>query len=382
MKPENFELRIAQLSDVHLGHHNTHTDDILANLRRDFSLSALQAARFNIFFIVGDLFDRLLTLPQDASSEISMWVNEFLRNCEKCDIIVRVLEGTPSHDWCQSRMFETENKKAQIGCDVKFIERLSIEYIERYDVNVLYVPDEHKPDNDDTWRDVCNLLAERGLDKVDFSLVHGTFEHQLPEYLQLPRHINQRYLDITRYFVLTGHIHKHSIWDRIVCTGSYDRIAHGEEHPKGHVRYVIKANGLHEIIFVENVGAAIYESCDCRGLSMNEAGTKIGKYNTYPVDANIRLIADKGNGIVAGLNEVRKALPHLNWTIKVEVDKASFKDVQQNLPMRIELNSITPDNIVELVSLRISNKNPNIDTVVKQRALAILQEAVNAARPS
>ena len=57
------------------------------------------------------------------------------------NIILRILEGTPSHDWKQSKLFIHLNDLTKAGTDVKYIDSLSIEYIDKFGINVLY-PDE------------------------------------------------------------------------------------------------------------------------------------------------------------------------------------------------------------------------------------------------
>jgi DNA repair exonuclease SbcCD nuclease subunit len=150
------KLAFAVASDIHLGHPNTLTEDILRNLEKAFPTSK-ETEELDIIFFSGDVFDRLLNFPDNSVSEIESWINVFLRRCKALDIVVRVLEGTPSHDWKQSNVFEKVNNIGKIDCDVKHVKNLSIEHIERFGINVLYVPDEWEPETDDTWKQVKDL---------------------------------------------------------------------------------------------------------------------------------------------------------------------------------------------------------------------------------
>src|ERR1700739_1745074 len=96
------KLNIASISDVHLGASRTPTTGILKNLRAAFPDNE-ETAQLDLICFVGDVFDTLLTLNYDDLVAIKLWINDFLRLCAKHDIVVYVLEGTPSHDWWQSQ---------------------------------------------------------------------------------------------------------------------------------------------------------------------------------------------------------------------------------------------------------------------------------------
>src|SRR5690606_24238089 len=103
------------------------------------------------------------------------------------DVAVRVLEGTPSHDREQSKRFVVINESVgKIGADLVYIDELSIRYEERFDMNLLFVPDELNHDPNITLAQVQELMAERNLEKVDFAFMHGQFEYQLPSHVKAP----------------------------------------------------------------------------------------------------------------------------------------------------------------------------------------------------
>lgn len=370
----NCDLRIGSISDIHLGHHRTVTEHILANLSRDFSPLNPDFTNLDLIVIDGDVFDRQLTLGDPQSFEIKIWVNNFLRNCAQHDIVVRVLEGTPSHDWRQSKIFTSENELSAINCDVIYVTTLHIEYIPRFDIHILYVPDEWRPDPDTTWMEVKQLLLEHQLEQVDFALMHGTFEHQLPSHIRTHRHLNDRYSSIVKYFIFVGHIHLHSVLGKIIANGSYDRIAHGEEGPKGYVRVHVRLNGNHEILFVENTGALIYRTIDCRKLTLEEALLKISANVNYPVDSNLQIRANSQEPIINAIDTVRKKYPGFNWKIKVDSDSVVYADVQSNLKTTTHTLNITRENIVALVARRLELKK--IDPVLMQRALVLLEGVI------
>lgn len=179
MRKKPSELYIASFSDVHLGHPKTPTVSILRNLRKAFP-DTEETGKLDLIFIVGDLFDRLLDMPDPSVPEIKIWFHQFLRMCAKRDIVVRVLEGTPSHDWKQSWLMDSINTQSGYNVDLKYVTTLSIEHIERFGINILYVPDEWLPETDDTWKEVLQHLGQHNLDQVDYALIHGSFNYQLP----------------------------------------------------------------------------------------------------------------------------------------------------------------------------------------------------------
>lgn len=347
------QLKILEFSDIHLGHPNTTTLHILENLNKTFTNSP-SFGEFDIVFIAGDVFDRLLNLHDPNVAAILFWINKFLRICKKYDVMVKVLEGTPSHDWKQSRYFVIENEKNAINADVEYIETLSIRHIDKFGIDVLYVPDEWNPECDDTWKEVQGLLTEQGLDQVDFSIMHGAFDYQLPSHIPSPTHIPERYLGITKYLVFIGHIHKHTVNDRIVSAGSFDRLSHGEEEPKGHVEVIVRKDKTYEIVFVPNEGAKVHKTINCSELELTKAIRFIErKIKSLPEGSFVRIQADKTNSILANLNLLRDKFPDYKFSGKVDKDKESNSDTTLHLVDTYTPINITKDNIEKLMAERM-----------------------------
>ena len=83
-------------------------------------------------------------------------------------------------------------------------------------------------------------MITSGLTKVDYAVMHGQFDYQLPKHITgMPRHDSQKYLDIVKHYIFIGHIHTHSVYDRIIAQGSFDRLTHGQEEPKGYVVSIV-----------------------------------------------------------------------------------------------------------------------------------------------
>ena len=134
------------ISDIHLGHKRNQTTDILHNLDNffDFYSDTCSYKDLDIIFIAGDMFDSLLDFSGTEIHEIIVWLDKLMRFCGKHKIKLRVLEGTPSHDWKQSKIVDTMHNMMYFftSADIKYIDTLYIEHIKDLELYILYVPDE------------------------------------------------------------------------------------------------------------------------------------------------------------------------------------------------------------------------------------------------
>lgn len=370
----NSELHIAEFSDVHLGHANTPTVEILENLRREFP-DTEETGKLDIIWIAGDLLDRLLHVNDPNVIEIKIWATEFLSMCKRRNIVVRALEGTPSHDWKQMRLL-LQYTNVGIGADFRYMDTLSIEYIEKFGIHVLYIPDEWG-EPDDTWLQVVQLLQTNGLEKVDFAIMHGNFTYQLPPIAKAPRHIPERYLSIVRNYIFIGHVHLSSRYERILASGSFDRLAHGEESPKGHWRVsMFSDNRPDQVVFRENRNAKIYRTINCGDLSVEEALKTLEKVRQLPDGSHVRVAAPKNHPILTSLDVLRKTYPTMHWTSKVTEDTST---VQTNILVDYRSTfhqiNITQDNLRELVLQRVGRltQDPRLIDRCAQRLSEIVQ---------
>jgi hypothetical protein len=315
---KGFSIEIASISDVHLGHTRTPTQLITENLDIAFPDNA-QFAKLDMIFIDGDFFDRLLQVPEDDAYIARRWIHRFLLRCEKHDVALAVLEGTPRHDRRQSKMFQEVIDLTGVKVDFRYVDSLSIEYIERFDIHVLYVPDEWRHDPNETFAEVQALMAAKMLTQVDFASMHGCFEYQLPDVgnARQKAHQSANYLPLVRHQIFIGHHHVFSEYEHIVAQGSFDRLIHGEEAPKGHVRLSIK-DGAKTLTFVENKGAMDYRTLSVSGMSVEEVLVMIAALKLRP-DSRIRLTGAVSDMGIRMLRHIRRDFPE--YKIISEVDK-------------------------------------------------------------
>lgn len=350
------DIRIAAIGDIHLGHHKTQTSFIIDNLKKAFPDND-ETGELDLILLEGDVFDRLLVFPSESSVEITYWIMEFLSICRRRNIIVRVLEGTPSHDWRQSLIFDTLNRAMGSHVDLKYVDKLSVERIECLGINVLYVPDEWAPECDEVWRQVKDTLSSHGLEKVDIACMHGAFNYQIP--MSHNTHIPERYLSIVEGYIFIGHVHKHNPLGRILPAGSFDRLCHGEEEPKGHVRATMGVDGSLSYEFVENKGAKIYKTLDLQDLPLNEALLAIKVAEKYPDGSHFRIRLKRSDDLYSSLSAVRDMYPQHHWITQQEELEQSVERVKvdHTLPQPI---SITSENVEALIFARIQHYDGRI----------------------
>jgi hypothetical protein len=374
------DLRIASFSDVHLGHPTTPTRLILDNLYKAFPDNA-KTGELDLILLGGDLFDSELHYGDVFIQDIEKWMYYMLCLCFRRKIVLRVLEGTFSHDRAQGANFEKIHEIAKLNgieADFRYVKNIEVERIEALGISMLYVPDFTTAEVDRIWKEVQDVLAKAGLEKVDYANIHGAFSYQLPEIsgVQAACHSMERYLSVVHNYIFTGHIHLSSVYDRILCNGSFDRLAHGEEEPKGHWEALIRRNGEDDFTFVENSGAKLYKSLDVTGLSLEEGLKTIEAFaGSLPKGSAIRLVAEKGDPILHSIARLRKEWPDLQWTSKsVEV-----KDVQKNLLVDQRANfteiQITRDNVSDLLMARVKRRTDN--PVIHNRCNDYLREYVS-----
>ena len=338
------------LSDIHLGHNINKTELIVTNLSKFFLDYKKQLKDLNMIFLAGDIFDRLLVTSGKDFICATEWLTELILYCQKHSILLRILEGTPSHDWKQAKLISTIIEKFNIELDYKYIDTLAIEYIDKFNLHVLYIPDEYKNKAEDTYKDVLKLLKTHKLSQVDIGIFHGQFHYQLPIRLE-SSHDESSYLNIVKHYISIGHIHTCSIFDRILAQGSFDRLAHNEEEDKGGMLITLDDNLGNRFEFLPNRNAMIFKtiSIDQDNLEsiLEYLDQELKKIKS---GSNIRLVTNHEEFLTKNIDTIRCRYPTL--TIKITKDTKSKDNKISLLDNNIVIDSfnITKDNIEELLS--------------------------------
>lgn len=369
-------MNMAALGDIHTAHKDTPTSLILENLEKAFPRNTVTAA-LDVIVITGDWFDGLINLPMGVATQadnhntsivgaIEIYVIGFLRMCAEYDICVWIVEGTPSHDRRQSFLFEHLNKLYEIGATIYYATKLEVVHFERFNADVLFVPDEWRVDPNDTYIEARCAISDAGLETVHYAVMHGAFEHQLPSFLSSKCHDAKLYLDLVSEYIFIGHVHFHSIFERIIAAGSFDRLAFGEESPKGHVRVKVRGGITKDTIeFIENTTAKIYKSFDVSGLSPDDIIDLVRAAN-LPDGSAVRLLCHPSDAAIYALRQIRNTL--LDYTFATKTISVAVKTEITELltkPTKVAAVDLKPDNILRMLEDKLRQRSDLSDAEVE-----------------
>lgn len=354
------------LSDIHLGHKNNKTHEIVANLIQYFKTNLKLFRQLDVIFLAGDVFDRLLSTNSEEYVLTVEWLTSVVMFCKTHNIKLRLLEGTPSHDWKQSRAVTKVIQTLGVDIDFKYIETLSIEKMDDLGISILYVPDEVHHNASDTLTEVGELLVKHNLSQVDIAIMHGQFNYQLPIVLECS-HDENSYLDIVKYYISIGHIHTPSVFKRILAQGSFDRLTHGEEENKGGM--VITLDDEPSFEFIVNKGAKTFKTLDVKNLD-NALEYIIGKLKGLRKGSFIRILAERSSGMKSILKELQER--YNDFTFKVEYNDDGDVAVESMVidnSVNLDTFEIRKDNIAGLISTELEKhklSNSELDMAMSE----------------
>jgi len=375
------EINILSLHDAHLGHDNTTTAEVVESWRAALPDNDPFLKTLDYFFIPGDLFDRLLHLPNHGVPLIRMELRRWLQLAEHYGFGIFVLEGTPSHDWKQSRMILSVAEELGFTGELQYVDRLAIKTT-RKGHTLLYVPDEWRANTQETYLEALELLQTQGLTQVDFCLFHGQFEYQFPE-LSLPCHNSEDWQKLVKHYLFAGHIHKPSIHGKILVAGSFERLRHNEEHPKGHLRVTVRPDGDDTITFVENTLAKVYITEEVKDVPTEHVYPHMVAFaKQYPIGSFIRLSGLRSQGLKNINRQLEKDFPEYRWSILTESNKATvsldstaLKD-QEDTDAEIIRNGsrLTREVMHSTLLQRLPQRK--LDTDIEEKARKLLNEVL------
>jgi DNA repair exonuclease SbcCD nuclease subunit len=252
-------MRIISTSDWHLGHAWIDSEVTYTNFKKH--LFPRLTVDVDILIISGDTFHKLLHLNNVAAQFSLILFQELLEICNKNNIVVRILEGTNSHDRDQPLTLGFL-KSIHTDLDLKIINTLDLEYIKNLDSWVLYLPDDLQ--QEDPQGCAIKKIKEYGLTQVDLCVGHSYLKHLLPPGVHMPSG-NIYDIDVLSRYVkgpmLFGHVHTTSVYKRAFMNGSFERHIHGEEEPKGFycIDYDRDKNKI-QYEFVENTTTWLFKT--------------------------------------------------------------------------------------------------------------------------
>lgn len=313
-------------------------------------------------FIAGDLFDLGMDGVDGEFHIIQLWIARLFKFCEVYKIKLRFLKGTPSHDKDQMQMAVTLEKVLEVELDFKYIDTLHIEFVEEDNLYILYVPDEYHPDSEQTFRQVLELMSGLGIAKVDIAIMHGFFGYQLPELASSSlKHNERQYLDIVKHYISIGHVHNFSVYERIIAQGSFGRISHGEEMPKGGVVLSINPDGKDSYQFIENIHAKTFKTISVRFKDVERVMEQLDReLSALEADSHVRLLMSKDHTLYSNLDLIKTRFPMANFTRK---DSSATKKSNHLTELDISIEvlytpiDINKSNIITLLNEQINDKH-------------------------
>ena len=320
-------------------------------------------AKLDIIFIAGDIFDTLLYFKHPSVVCVLEFFRRLMRFCKAHGIALRILEGTPSHDYKQSINLQPLADTFGAELDYKYVQSLSIEHMVNLNLKVLYVPDEWGGSAEECHRQLEILLQEEGLDQVDIGIMHGMFEYQIPDAGKDPLiHNSEYYLSIVKYFINIGHVHTASVMLRILAQGSFDRLAHGQEEKKGAIQVNLKLNGEHSFEFIENKEAMTFKTFEIPDTDLEVATAKLySKVESLPDHSHVRVRAPKGSPIFTVMDFFKKEYPYITFKKDAVDEKDAKKDQLQeliNLDTEYTPVYLPKDAIVGMILKEVCSSDP------------------------
>ena len=334
------------VSDVHIGHPRTPTSHIIRSFISNILTKENRDA--DVLFINGDLFDRLLDLGENDSREAIGFCCGLLGYCADNNIALRVLEGTPSHDWQQSRLLLKLKQSTGANVDLVYHSVLAIEFVERLGQYVLFIPDEWVKDHAVLEKQIQQKLDDLGIEQVDLAMLHGQFTYQVRGNEHVFCFNEDYFLQKVKAYIHVGHYHTYSRYDRIIANGSLERLQHGEEEPKGYVRV---CDG--ELSFLINDNAKIYKTLRIKNnVTLEEIDRLVCR---YPAESHIRLVFQKDSPYLSDKETLR--IRYANYYLKIVRDQESEKEHTAYLPLdtSIQLHSFNKIETVDVSEL-VRNK--------------------------
>jgi len=347
------------LSDIHLGHAVNKTEDMVQNLRRFLLTYKNDLQKTNLLIISGDVFDKLLTNNSADFHLAYEWLTELLLICDKYGIILRILEGTPSHDWKQVKLLYNTIKNLKLDLNFRYFEELDIEYIDDLGINVLYLPDEWKTTNIEIYEDVKKKMEEHDLNKVDIIVMHGAFNYQLPEFLT-NLHDPELYSGLAYGPIITGHIHNRSMYKNIIVPGSFERLSHSDdgEEKGGLLLNYNTENHKWNFKYLNNKHALEFYTFDVSGKEISYIKKLLDKYKKDK-KVYIRFIVGENNLLRESILDLKKL--YSNIILNIVKEKKEEKDEKLiKSEIKIKTSKLDKDFILGYISEKVATDEYSI----------------------
>lgn len=361
------------ISDIHLYNPRISAQKMIEGLDHVLEQDCFKVA--NTIMFVGDYTDRRVTLDHADNGIIIRGFARWCMACEQQGKEIWILEGTRSHDWGQMKTFFEMARAFTPNLKIRYFDKITVFKDERFDLDILFVPDDIHHDHDVIFTMIEDQLRKNNLEMVDFAIMHGMFDNQVPEGLNLPCHDYSKFDPIVRHAIMIGHVHINSEFGKMLAQGSFGRISHGEEEPKGYYHIWLDKAGVFHKQFVVNPKAELFITIDCCGLTADQT---LESVNTaileYGSDVNIRIMSEAENPVFQNMDEVIRNFPMARFSppkkIKQKESKPKIK-LGDKLDKIFNVPLINRDNIGKLIIDRAQRREKTIPEVLSAMSKVI-----------
>ena len=346
-------VNIVHLPDLHFGHPKVNAVEVHSHLARHVYP---ELKKCDLLVIGGDFFHELIGLNSGAGYHAISVIDELIDMAFQYHFYIRIVRGTVSHDRMQNKAFIRTNRTKSVvdqSGKIRYIEDdqwvpYSTEQLngkpliafyntvavetDLLGMNLLFVPDDMPYDN--VMDHIRDAMKKVHVDKIDIVISHGYFKHLLP--IGIPK-IPKNCLDweemkgFVQGCVLNGHVHKPSVYEKVVSGGSFERMQHGEEEDKGFftVKYDLKTHKVH-FKFHVNPDALFFKTIK---LEEDTQDANIEKYKIQ-----LKELMDKAS---------RLTPVHIRIVTEDTILKQSLIDYTKNMypDFRIYLTSMKPKEL-------------------------------------
>lgn len=370
--------RILEMGDIHVNHHFVSHTSII-ELISSVLLNSSVLEKTNRIYLAGDFYDHGMEYTDiDLVLDIEEFQKRFLEKCKEHDVQVRILAGTRSHDRGQPIHFVKINEACNIGCDLKYFDKLTVEIDERYGDSTLYIPDQWNVDATKTLKEAVAEMKKLGLGKVDYGCMHGSFKYQMLPHLRTKQdlHDEEQYVKLIKHVLFVGHHHNSSNYENIWCAGSPQRLRFGEEEDKGYLTAEIYKDLPAVVRFHVLDDAKPMITIDCAGMNAEDSMKVIDPLVArYPDDLGLRIIGHGDDPAAELVRRYNDEYPHLHFKFEKKGQKEKKQlptiDIAESIK---HVKALTKENIAELLANRMVDKHPDYAPHVKRVMDEVLDE--------
>lgn len=331
-------LGIANIGDVHF--YDSVANRLYKELKTNF-LDILDVNRRNLHLvnIVGDLFHTKLQLGGIGAQYAARFVHEIVEILEGKPL--RIIIGTRTHDYTQPKFFSFLTNKNVLIYDKPTVEQFNFFPEQSRPFSALYIPEEYP----ESWRDYYAAYLFDNEYMYDAIFLHGMMDFcshssqiiESEDNIQSSVVFPVSCLQENAKVVIAGHVHTAHVEGNFFYTGSFSRMAHGEEEPKGWrwLEYNLETT-QYEVEFVENTDAPLYVTVPLsavykEGQDMQSSINKLQRHILKNSISNLRVKVDlELSDTVAGdLNILREHFSSSHSDFKVQIDRRSQSKVKK-----------------------------------------------------